>query len=167
MDFKNLTAPVPLGRKTSHYIYEGMSFTADVREGVQWATLAEQKGETPAKLVLRFVAPAAAPAEGEFTLVSPRLLYDGGRLLAEAKVVESRINQAKVLLSRADAGRLGVKTGDTVTVSQNGASVALPVQINRMVNEGVVVVARNLAGRPAEKLVGPTGLYTNVKLEKS
>jgi hypothetical protein len=39
MEFSNLTAPVSLERKTSHYIYEGMSFTADVREGVQWRTV--------------------------------------------------------------------------------------------------------------------------------
>jgi predicted molibdopterin-dependent oxidoreductase YjgC len=169
MDFKNLVAPVSLARKTSHYIYEGMSFTADVHEGVQWASLAERQGEQAAKLPLRFIEPAAPATgtEGEITLVAPRLLYDGGRLLAESEVVESRINKPKALLSRADAGKLGLKTGDMLTLSQNGSSVALPVQINRLVSEGVVIVARNLEGRPAEKLVGPTGLYTKVKLEKS
>jgi predicted molibdopterin-dependent oxidoreductase YjgC len=167
MDFRNLTAPISLGRKTSHYIYEGMSFTADVREGVQWATLAEQKGEMAVRLPLRFVEPAAPPAEEGITLVAPRLLYDGGRLLAEAEVVESRINKPKLLLSRADAGKLGIKSGDVITISQNGSSMTLPVQINRTIDEGVVVVGRNLEGYPAEKLVGPAEVYTKVKLEKS
>jgi hypothetical protein len=45
--------------------------------------------------------------------------------------------------------------------------VALPVQVNRAVSEGVVLVSRNLAGRPAEKLLGPGGLSGLVKVEKS
>jgi formate dehydrogenase major subunit len=71
-----------------------------------------------------------------------------------------------VLISRADAQKLGLANGDQVTVSQNGTSVALPAQVNRMVNEGIVLVPRNVAGRPAERLVGPGGLSATVKVEK-
>ena len=165
MEFKNLTAPISLERKTSHYIYEGMSFTADVREGVQWPTLAEG-GE--AKIQLRFVEPANPPAKEEgLTLVAPHVLYDGGRLLAEAEVVAGHIHQPAIWLSRPDAGQFGVANGDEVTVSQNGASVTLPVQVNRHLPEGVALVPRNLAGRPAEQLVGPEGLFATVKVEKN
>ncbi len=165
MEFKNLTAPISLERKTSHYIYEGMSFTTDVREGVQWATLAENSEST---LELRFVEPVAmeTPAPG-FTLVAPRFLFDNGRLLAEAKVVAEHIQQAEVIISKADAKKLGVRQGDKVTVSQNGIALVLPVQINRLVAEGLVIVPRNVAGYPAEKLVGVTGLYTTVNVEKN
>jgi NADH-quinone oxidoreductase subunit G len=166
MDFKNLTAPVSLARKTAHYIYEGMSFTADVREGVQWATLAEA-GAAASKLTLRFIKPAPVEqTETGLTLVAPRFLYDGGRLLAEAEVVKVHIHTPEILLSRTDAQKLGVASGDTVTVSQNGAVVTLPVKIDRSAHEGVALVPRNLAGHPAEKLVGPEGLYTTVKVEK-
>ncbi len=165
MKFENLVAPVSLARKTAHYIYEGMSFTADVREGVQWPSLAEQES---AQVPLRFIAPAAPASNGPgLTLVAPRRLYDAGRLLAEAELMQPHLAQPKVQVSRADARKLGLANGDVVSISQNGVSVALPVQINRSVSEGIVVVPRNLAGRPAEKLVGPGGLFGSVKVEKS
>ena len=165
MDFANLTAPVSLQRKTEHYIYEGMSFTADVREGIQWPTLAE---DAAVRIPLRYVEPQAVAANDRgVTLAAPRFLYDDGRLLAEAEVVQPRIHQPKILLSRPDAQMLGVAAGDTVTVSQNGSSLALPVQINRSLTKGVALVPRNLEGRPAEKLLGPGRVHTTVKVEKS
>ncbi|NJN95744.1 MAG: molybdopterin-dependent oxidoreductase [Anaerolineales bacterium] len=164
MKFENLVAPVSLARKTAHYIYEGMSFTADVREGVQWPSLAEQES---AQVPLRFIAPAAPASNGQgLTLVAPRRLYDAGRLFAEAELMQPHIAQPQVLVSRADAQKLGLANGDVVSVSQNGVSVALPVRINRSVSEGIVVVPRNLAGRPAERLLGPGGLFGSVKVEK-
>ncbi len=167
MKFENLIAPVSLERKTSHYIYEGMSYTADVREGLQWPTLAEGKGDTPPKLPLRFVTPAPPPqAHKGLTLVAPRFLYDAGRLLAETEILQAHIQKPQLLLSRADAAKLGIANGDNVEISQNGTPVTLPVQVNRMVEESIVLLPRNLAGRPAEKLLEANGLYTTVKVQK-
>ena len=166
MGFKNLTAPISLQRKTEHYIYEGMSFTADVREGVQWATAAEN--DSSPQIPLRFVEPAKVKSDEKgLTLVAPRMLYDGGRLLAEAETVAAHILEPELMLSGHDARKMGLANGDEVTVSQNGATVTVPVRINRTVSEGVALMPRNLAGRPAEKLVGPDGLYSTVNVEKS
>ena len=165
MEFENLIAPVSLERKTAHYIYEGMSFTADVREGLQWPTLAE--GEAGATIPLRFIAPAEPPrTQDGLTLAAPRMLYDGGRLLAETTLLENRLQPSHLRLSRVDADRLGVSSGEAVTVSQNGHAVTLPVQIDRQMSEGIVLLPRNLAARPAEKLVGPAGVHTTVKVKK-
>lgn len=169
MAFENLVAPVSLERKTSHYIYEGMSFTADVREGLQWPTLAESDPSSTLKITLRFIAPAEpATSTGEegLTLATPRLLYDDGRLLAETELLKSRIQQPHLLLSRADAQKLGVDNGDSVTISRNGTSLTLPAQINRLTNEGIVLVPRNLADRPAEKLVENGDPHAPVNVEK-
>jgi NADH-quinone oxidoreductase subunit G len=163
MKFENLVAPVSLDRKTSHYIYSGMSFTADVREGVQWPTLAEQES---AKIPLRFITPAEPFTADGLTLVAPRILYDDGRLLAEAELMQPHLHQPRLLLSGPDAQKLGVNNGQTVTVSQNGVAVTLPVQVNRQLSEGLALVPRNLASRPAEKLLGTNGLYTTVKIKK-
>ena len=76
------------------------------------------------------------------------------------------LQQSEALISRADAQKLGLANGDTVTLSQNGTSLTLPVRINRMVSAGTVLVPRNLAGRPAEKLLGPGGLYSPVSVKK-
>jgi NADH-quinone oxidoreductase subunit G len=162
MGFENLTASVSLERKTAHYIYEGMSFTAAVREGVQWATRAESDD----KIALRFIAPADPESGDGLTLVAARFLYDDGRLLAEADVVKAHITQPQILLSPFDAEKLALTNGDIVTVSQNGVSVNVPVKITRMLSAGVAVLPRNLAGRPAEKLVGPDGITTTVQVEK-
>ncbi len=167
MEFSNLIAPVSLARKTSHYIYEGMSFTADVREGVQWPTLLEDDPAITPKLPLRFIAPANPPDfEDGLVLAAPRVLYDAGRLLAEAELMQPHLHQPHIGLSRTDAARLGVANGETVTVSRNGIAVTLPVQVKRQLDPGIALVARNLAGRPAEKLVGLDGLYAPVKVEK-
>jgi predicted molibdopterin-dependent oxidoreductase YjgC len=164
MEFKKLIAPVSLQRKTEHYIYEGMSFTADVREGIQWRTAAED--ETGPAIPLRLVEPAQpAPLAGGLTLVAPRLLYDGGRLLAEAEVVAAHIHGPELLVSRQDAMKLGLKNGEAVTVSQNGTALSLPVKIDKLASEGVVLIPRNVEGRPAEKLVGPDSVYTTVRVE--
>ncbi|MBN1219197.1 MAG: NADH-quinone oxidoreductase subunit NuoG [Anaerolineae bacterium] len=164
MKFENLIAPVSLARKTAHYIYEGMSFTADVREGLQWPTLAEGK----TKLPLTLATPAdPPPVENGLTVVSPRVLYDAGRLLAESEVVKAHLVQPELSLSRPDAARLGLTDGDLVTVSTNEVTVEVPVRVNRMLVEGIALLPRNLVGRPAEKLVGPDGLYATVKVEKS
>jgi NADH-quinone oxidoreductase subunit G len=163
MKFENLVAPVALERKTAHYIYEGLSFTAAVREGLQWPTLAEEAGTL---LGVRFIAPPpTTPPDATLTLVAPRFLYDGGRLLAEAEVVEPRLFKPQIILSPTDAQKLGVANGAQVTVSHNGTSITLPAQVNRLVGEGLVLVPRNLPGRPAEQIVGPGGVYTTVNVE--
>lgn len=165
MKFENLTAPVSLARKTDHYIYVGMSYTTDVREGVQWSTLAE--GQAGTKLPLRFIAPAPIEGVGDgLILVAPRLLYDHGRLLVESEILQPRLAQPELLLAPADSRKLGLNKGDTVTISGNGATLILPVQISRMAAEGIALLPRNLAGRPAEKLVGSNGLYAPVTIEK-
>jgi len=167
MAFSNLVAPISLERKTAHYIYEGMSFTADVREGLQWPTLAEEEPETSGKIALRFMPPAGPDESDGLTLVAPRMLYDAGRLFAEAELMQPHIQPSRLMLSRPDASRLGIGNGDMVTISRNGASLTLPVQVNRHVAEGTVLLPRNLEGYPVEQLVGPGGLYTTVRVEKS
>lgn len=167
MKFENLTAPVSLDRKTSHYIYEGMSYTADVREGVQWQTVAETGAQ---KIALRFIEPvepaSGSDAEAGLTLVAPRFLYDHGRLLAESEILQPRLAPSAILVSRIDAEKFGLATGEGVTISRNGTSVEMPVQVSRMLPEGVALLPRNLKGRPAEQLVGSDGLYATVEIAK-
>lgn len=95
MSFENLVAPVSLDRQASHYIYEGMSFTADIREGSQWKSVAE---DTENKLTLRFIEPQTTTANSdELTLVASRTVFDGGRWLAESDLLQPRISSQKFL----------------------------------------------------------------------
>jgi anaerobic selenocysteine-containing dehydrogenase len=53
---------------------------------------------------------------------------------------------AEVELSRADAERRGIKTGDEVTLTGGGASVTLRARVSKQLREGVARVAREHAG---------------------
>ncbi|OQY35927.1 MAG: NADH dehydrogenase (quinone) subunit G [Anaerolineaceae bacterium 4572_5.2] len=159
-DFENLLSPISLKRKSSHYIYSGTSFTADSREGAQWATFAEQPDSV---FDLKFIGPEKEPPQGELVLVAPRVLYDGGTLIGEAEIVAARIQQPQVHLSRSDAKRLTLNDGDEASFSVNGVSLILPVRVNRLVPQGVALLPRNLKGAPAEKLLDGQGLVAEVE----
>jgi len=154
MSYERLSQPVPLSRRTSHYIYAGMSFQAEAREGVQWPTQAE---DSSVKLDLTRADPllhATYVQANSFTLVTPRVLYDGGNLLGQAEILGTHLVQPHVVLARADAQALGMADGETVQVSANGRQVALPAYVDGRVPQGVVAIPRNLPGQPAERLLG-------------
>ena len=93
------------------------------------------------------------------------MLYDAGRLLAEAEVVKAHLVQPHVQLSESDATRLGITDGDRVTLSRDGVTIDLPAQVNKILGQGMVVVPCNLAGHPAEKLAGAS-VWAELKIEK-
>lgn len=162
MSYEQLARPVPLSRRMSHYIYAGMSFQAEVREGLQWPTRAEDETAT---LRLRWGDPPAPPAgEDGFTLVARRALYDAGTLLGQAEILGARLVQPHLALSRADALALGVSDGARLRVTANGHSVALPARVDGPVPERVVAIPRNLNGFPAETLLGDGRVFGPVQV---
>jgi NADH-quinone oxidoreductase subunit G len=162
MHFSNLLTPITVERHRQHYIYAGMSFTSDVREGLQWSTQAEKSDSS---FDLRFVAPAET-AKAEWLVVTPHVLYDGGVLISQSEMLLGQLEQPKASFSRLDAEKLGVKNGDTVTLTSAHGSVTLPVRTNRLLPEGVISIPRNLSGAPAEKLLGGEGVTVAVEVSK-
>ncbi|MEJ2558628.1 MAG: NADH-quinone oxidoreductase subunit NuoG [Anaerolineae bacterium] len=170
MSYERLSQPVSLSRRMSHYIYAGMSFQAaqvpqgEVREGIQWPTQAEDESTT---LPLIWVDPPDPPAKDDgFTLVTPRVLYDGATLLGQAEILGTRLVQPHVALSHTDAQSLGVSNGDRLQVAADGRQVALPVQVDGVVPLGVIAIPRNLRGQPAESLLGDGRTFGRVKMTK-
>ncbi|RME50865.1 MAG: NADH dehydrogenase (quinone) subunit G [Caldilineae bacterium] len=161
MSFENLLAPITLQRKMSHYIYSGMSFTANVREGLPWRTRAEVDGTT---FEVAFVPPADPP-QADWLLVAPRLLYDGGVLIGQAEVLAAHLPAAHARFPAKDAARLGLQEGMEVTLAANGVSVRLPARLDRRLPSGVVLVPRNLPGSPAEKLLAGRGAFVPLKVQ--
>jgi predicted molibdopterin-dependent oxidoreductase YjgC len=171
MSFDQLARPVPLSRRMSHYIYAGMSFQAEVREGIQWATRAEREAAIlelgwidPEAPRANLASPARGASQAAFTLVTPRVLYDGGTLLGQAEILGTRLVRPYVALARTDAQALGISDGDTLLVSTNGTSVTLPAYANGLVPQGVVAIPRNLEGRPAESLLGEGHTFGQVQV---
>jgi NADH-quinone oxidoreductase subunit G len=162
MSYEQLVRPVSLSRRMSHYIYAGMSYQAEVREGLQWPTLAEDEALT---LELDWIDPPSPPSAGDgYTLVATRVLYDAGTLLGQAEILGTHLVQPHVALSRADGLALGVSDGDRLQVSANSHSVALPARVDGAVPDGVLAIPRNLEGLPAESLLGPGRVLGRVKV---
>ena len=162
MSHEQLARPVSLSRRMSHYIYAGMSYQAEVREGLQWPTLAEDETLT---LELSWVDPPPPPSDGDgYTLVTPRVLYDAGTLLGQAEILGTRLVQPHVALSRADGLALGVSDGDRLRISANSHSVTLPARVDGAVPDGVLAIPRNLEGLPAESLLGPERVFGRVEV---
>jgi NADH-quinone oxidoreductase subunit G len=164
MSFSNLLTPISVARQRSHYIYSGMSFTSDLREGLQWPTLAESFEAT---FDLDFVEPGSNPIEAEFILVAPRVLYDGGVLLAQSEMLQNHIEQPAATFTRVTADRLGLAKGDSVSLATPGGSLTLPVKIDYRLPENVVRVPRNLAGAPAEQLLAGNRVAIAVEIVKA
>jgi NADH-quinone oxidoreductase subunit G len=162
MSYEQLARPVALSRRMSHYIYAGMSFQTEVREGLQWPTLAEDESVA---LELNRVDPDPPPSnDGGYTLVAPRVLYDGGTLLGQAEILGTRLVQPHVVISPIDALALGVSDGDNLQVAANGHSVRLHARVDSAMPEGVLSIPRNLDGSPAESLLGESRVFGRVKV---
>jgi predicted molibdopterin-dependent oxidoreductase YjgC len=175
MSYTRLSEPVPLSRRMSHYIYAGMSYQAQTgddsppgkpgdfaaccsREGLQWPTLAEEATHT---FVLRYEEPSVQPAPGQsdvLMLTAPRVLYDDGTMIGQAAILGPHIVAPHVALSPDDAARLRVADGDRVTVRAYARQVTLPCRVDAGLPAGVAAIPRNLAGHPAEVLLGETQL---------
>jgi predicted molibdopterin-dependent oxidoreductase YjgC len=165
MSHEQLSRPVSLSRRMSHYIYAGMSFQAEVREGLQWPAMAEDESQS---LGLEWVEPPPPPSNDEgLVLVSPRMLYDGGTSLGQAEILGTRLVQPHVALARADALALGVSNGDRLTVAANGHHVTLPARVDDALPDGVVAIPRNLQGLPAESLLGEREVFGWVKVDQA
>ena len=88
--------------------------------------------------VMAAVAPQA-PATGSFTLlVAPALRHNGSYTSWSANNL-TVAPQASLLISAADAAKLGISANDKVTVSASGASVNLTASIQQNIPAGLVV----------------------------
>jgi NADH-quinone oxidoreductase subunit G len=167
MSYARLSEPVPLSRRMSHYIYAGMSYQAEASEGCQWPTLAEEATHT---FVLRHEEPPEPPAlppgrSDEVTLIAPRTLYDGGTLLSKAAILAPHLVQPHVAISPDDATRLALTTGERVRVEAHVRQVTLPCRVDASLPAGVAAIPRNLAGHPAEMLLGEAQVVGRAMLQ--
>jgi NADH-quinone oxidoreductase subunit G len=131
--------PAQVFAEVSERCYGGLSFS-----------------EVGERAALRAYSDAPAHVD-EPALPEPHIAGEGLRLVcykplfsgpAVERVVELQFQrpQAEVELSRADADRRGIKTGDEVTLTGGGASVTLKARVNRNLKQGVARVAREHAG---------------------
>ncbi len=84
-------------------------------------------------------AAAAAPGKGEFVLSTWRTLIDSSRAVDGEPYLQATGKTAVAVVSTAALDRLGVRTGDVVTVSTDRGSVELPVTTGDLADDVIWV----------------------------
>jgi predicted molibdopterin-dependent oxidoreductase YjgC len=139
--------------------------------GIRWETLGEGGQQWNASALAKparrvepvEITPIAAPATGNYLLVSGPVLWDGGALMAQgAEQVRKRMVMPFIALNPADLTAAGLVEGPVVTVTSPRASVVLPLRADASVHPGTAWVPAHLTGAPAELLGAGTGEYISV-----
>jgi NADH-quinone oxidoreductase subunit G len=118
----------------------------------------------------RRVASADPPSGGPSTATNGNLLLGTYRDLWAGPITELNpplkflTPRQRVELSKEDAERLDLKSGDQVRVSHDGSTVEAQVQIKERVPAGVVFMAEGVAGSNANALLN--GGPVSVEIEK-
>lgn len=141
--------------------YDGTSYENTEGFGVQWPTLAEQPNVV---FDLVFSQPASPQLRaGEFLLIAAPRLYNGGTLMEHADSLSFWVAQPYVGISRTDAERLRIASGDRVRLTSQVGTLELFALLDGEVSAGTLVVP-DLAEIPLGQL--QTGVLTPVKVEK-
>ena len=154
--FAALTQEVPF--------YAGISDAEIGGRGVRWQERpAASAAPKPSQPIREAGIVGQTISEGGFALGTYRDLWAGPitELNPPLKFLQP---QQRVELSLADAERLGLKSGDAVSVAQNGTSVRARVLIKERIAEGVVFLAEGVAEGNANALLN--GGPVRVEIEK-
>jgi NADH-quinone oxidoreductase subunit G len=143
------------------FYYDGTSYENTEGVGVQLPSLADggKSGFT-----LAFREPESQPADARYpiALMTPVRAYSGGEWSRGSRL-QTHVPPAHVILSLADAQRLGVGMGETVQVMSPAGTLALPAQIDSGLAEGLALLPL-VRGADASALV--TGGVTWVAVSK-
>jgi NADH-quinone oxidoreductase subunit G len=120
--------------------YGGTSYTNRQGLGVQLASGAE-RGEAVAA---GSIQPGAHAETNGLTLVPTTVLYDRGTVFVRSLVMAPRIPHPYLEFNAADAERLNVANGDTVTVSAGGWQASATARVNGRAPEGVILLPASL-----------------------
>lgn len=143
------------------FYYDGTSYENSEGVGVQIPTVADD-GKSVFAMTFQEPGTFAVDEQFPFTLLVPTRLYQRGHWVRGSKL-ESRVPPAHVILSVADAGRLGVGIGDVVQIRSSLGMIQLPVQIDAGLADGVVLVP-NVDGQVMTGII--TGGQTRVSVKK-
>ncbi len=129
---RGLRWPVVDGKETTYRYAAGIDPYVGKEKGVHFYK-AKGYGERAAFWLRPYQPPAETPDdEYPFWLTTGRVLehWHTGSMTRRVKQLHQAVPQAYVELSRSDAARLGIESGETVRVSSRRGSLELPAQID-------------------------------------
>jgi NADH-quinone oxidoreductase subunit G len=156
LNYDRLSEVVPqwpiVGRGDMYY--GGTTYQNRSGMGVQ-LTSAAQRGEKFNLPRLQKIT-TLRPRENKLLAVPVTRLYDCGVTVATSGLLKQRIGEPFVALHPSAAEKLGVQAGQRVTLSLDGASEEVMVQIDNTISAGVALIPRSMGlpiGGPAEASV--------------
>ncbi|MYK55836.1 MAG: molybdopterin-dependent oxidoreductase, partial [Acidimicrobiia bacterium] len=146
---------VDLGLVSAQQISREVEELADIYRGVNWERLDWEdrdgiivSGDLGYVPVFSHVA-SVSPGPGEMALHYARTMYDDGVMMRESPSLRPLAPGSAAHLHPSDAARLGVGTGDPVTVRSASGSLQAAVAIDPTLEPGVVYVPFNQPDTPS------------------
>jgi NADH-quinone oxidoreductase subunit G len=134
--------------------YGGTAFENTTGLGVQYPSAAD-RGESVVA-ALQTASPDQAPQKLNGMIAVPTtLLYDQGTTFVRSSVMHPRIPKAFVEINSADASKLGIKDGETITLAIDGDESQVTARVDGRAPEGVVLVPQSL-GVNLNRMTGVT-----------
>jgi len=99
--------------------------------------------ETMERFAVKWAEPSAPPT-GDMIAVPVRELYHRGTLIAQSRVLDPRTLSPYIALSRADAERLGIADGDTVTVTLPSGEREMIARVDGQAPKGAALVPAHI-----------------------
>ncbi len=107
--------------------------------------------------------PPPSPAAGEYVLSTWRTLVDDSRAVDGEPYLAATGKQAVAVVSPAALDRLGLRTGDSVTVSTDNGSISLPVMTGDLADDVVWVPTRSTGSHVHRDLGAVAGSVVRVE----
>ncbi len=124
---------------------------------------AEEPREPSAPVKAEYEPPASDEAY-PLSLVTGRLLYDGGIRLGQSEIMRQFVPEPFVEINPADAQELGIADGAAVTVASSKGALKLVAKISEDTRPGCVFVPHSFAVAPVSALLDKEAAITWVKV---
>jgi predicted molibdopterin-dependent oxidoreductase YjgC len=115
--------------------YGGTAYDNQTGIGQQWAVTAESNPIEPYD-----IPDTSRKTESKLTAVQIPALYQPGTLVNKSDVIASRIARPVVFIPLADAERLSISDGATVSLQLNGMTVEGSVYVNGFAPAGTIML---------------------------
>ena len=93
------------------------------------------------------------PTRGKLWLIPIKKLYDRGVTVRSSSVLEPRLASPKIRINSQDAERLGIESGNAISLSINGSTYKAPASVEERVPKGQVIVDRSSGVAVVEPVV--------------
>ena len=93
------------------------------------------------------------PTRGKLWLIPIKKLYDRSVTVRSSSILEPRSASLQIRINSQDAERLGIESGNAISLSINGSTYKAPASIEKHIPKGQVIVDRGSGVAVVEPVV--------------